>query len=358
MKTIYKILKPFRTLLILVILFCSVSITAQSQVETTVFTDDFSGSNLSGGTPAVTYSFLKQVISGTEPFDAFYNSGMFRIPGIKSSVFRNGVFGNLSAFSAPFNAKLSEIEADSIVWTFNFRANRETTNGYNDAEFGIATILLSDAASYSSANGYAVICYGSTSANRSFRLAKFTNGLDATSKFTDIINVFTGGANLYPSIRVTYIKSTSTWKFYARNDGSSFADPKNGTFTYFGSAVDNTFINNSMSHFGFFINCKSYTSDTNMDVDNFSVRTYHTDTASGLDRLGNINKRYRISMVEEGVKIKTISAKVTIYDITGREKSTVNVAEEANLIIKEKGIYLLKIELPDAVTAVDKIIIQ
>lgn len=358
MKTNYKILKSFRTTLVLVILFFSVFITAQSQVETTVFTDDFSGSNLSGGTPAVTYTLLKQVISGTEPSDAFHNSGMLRVPGIKSSVFRNGVFGNLSAFSAPFTSKLSDLEADSIVWTFNFRANRETTNGYNDADFGIAAILLSDAVSYSSANGYAVICYGSTSANRSYRLAKFTNGLDATSKFTDIINLFTGGANLYPSIRVTYIKSTSTWKFYARNDGSSFADPKNGTFTYFGSAVDNTFINNSMSHFGFLLNCKSYSTDTNMDVDNFTVRTYHTDTASGLNRLGNINKRYRLSMVDDGVNIKTISAKVSIYDITGKEKNTVNVAEEANLTIKEKGIYLLKIELPDAVTAVEKIVIQ
>lgn len=358
MKTNYKTFKSFRALLLL-LLFSSVSFIAQSQVETTVFTDDFSGDNLSGGTPATTYSFLKQNISGTAAADASYNNNMMRVPAPMSSVNRNAVLGDLSVYSAPFAPKLSEINADSVVWTFNARANRTTSSGFSEADYGIAAILLADAANYATANGYAVVSYNkNSSTTRSFRLVKFTNGLDANEKFTDLVNGVVGYANLYPSFRVTYIKSTNTWKFYSRNDGSAFADPTQGSFTNSGSVVDATFVNTAMSYFGFYIMCKSYTTDTNMDVDNFSVRTYHPDTTSGLDRLGNINKRYRISMVEEGVKIKTISAKVTIYDITGREKNTVNVAEEANLSIKEKGIYLLKIELPDAVTAVEKIIIQ
>lgn len=258
---------------IVFVLLISFGLVAQTAVGTIVFSDDFEGSNLSGGTPTTTYTFLKQTISGTTPVDAKYNSGKMRVTTPKSSVTRNGVFGDLSVYAAPFASKLNESDADSVVWTFNMRTNRSYIAGFDDGSYGMATVLLADAADYASANGYAIICRG-VSGTRSFCLAKFTNGLDADAKFTDIINGLPGDANTYPSIRVTYIKSSNTWKLYGRNDGTAFADPAQGAFTFSGSAVDDTYVNTSMSYFGFFINSKSYSADTNMDVDNFMVRTY------------------------------------------------------------------------------------
>lgn len=256
-------------------LLVSLGLTAQTAVGNIVFSDDFEGANLSGGTPATTYTFLKQTISGTTPVDARYYSGRMRVTTPKSSVTRNGVFGDLSVFSAPFTSKLSDLDADSVVWTFNMRSNRNYISGFDEGLYGMAAILLADAADYASANGYAVISRGA-SGTRSFRLAKFTNGLNADAKFTDIIDVFPGDANIYPSIRVTYIKSTNTWKLYGRNDGTAFTDPAQGEFTFSGSAVDDSFVNTPMAYFGFFMNSKSFTADTNFEVDNFSVRTYES----------------------------------------------------------------------------------
>lgn len=256
-------------------LLVSTGLFAQTAVGNIVFTDDFEGSNLSGGTPATSYTFLKQTISGTEPVDARYYSGRMRVTTPKSSITRNGVFGDLSVFSAPFASKLSDLDADSVVWTFNMRSNRNYISGFDEGSYGMAAILLADAADYASANGYAVIARGA-SGTRSFRLAKFTNGLNADAKFTDIIDVFPGDANIYPSIRVTYIKSSNTWKLYGRNDVTAFTDPAQGEFTFSGSAVDDSFVNTPMAYFGFFMNSKSFTADTNFEVDNFSVRTYES----------------------------------------------------------------------------------
>ena len=196
-----------------------------------------------------------------------------RVTTPKSSITRNGVFGNLSAYLSPFVSKLSELDADSVVWTFNMRTNRSYISGFDEGSYGIAAVLLSDVIDYSSASGYAVICRG-VSGTRSFRLAKFTNGLDADAKFTDIVDGLPGDANIHPSIRVTYIKSSNTWKFYGRNDGTSFTNPAQGEMTFLGSAVDDTYVNTRMSYFGFFMNSKSYSTNTNLDIDNFTVQTF------------------------------------------------------------------------------------
>ena len=193
--------------------------TAQDPIETTVFKDDFEGESLTGGTPATTYVFLKHKISGEEPVDAFVTTeGLLCLSSPANSVGRNGVFGTLSVYNAPFAPKLSQMEADSIVWTFNMRTNRETTSGFNDNDFGVATVLLADAADYTSASGYAVVSYGSAASNRSFRLVKFADGLNATSKFTDLVNVFVAKPNVHTAFRIIYIKSTNTWVFNGRSD--------------------------------------------------------------------------------------------------------------------------------------------
>lgn len=331
-----------------------------SVVETIVFADDFSGESLSGGSPATTYTMLKQIISegSTMPTDAYYNSDqMMRVTAPKSSVTRNAVFGDLSVFAAPFNSKLSEIDADSVVWTFNLRANRSTTSGFGNGDFGVATILLADDANFATANGYAVVSYN-VGGTRSYRLARFSNGLDSNDKFTDIVDGLVGNANIYPSFRITYIKSSNTWKFYARNDGSSFANPIEGDYTFSGSAVDDTFVNTSMSYFGFYIMCKSYTTDTNLDADNFTVRTYHDDVSNSNKDIQGLFKYYQIRHLTGAIEIKTESARTTLYSITGKTQQVKDIKDKATLKIDKKGLYILKIELPNGKVGVEKIFIQ
>ena len=191
MKSNYFFKNSFKVFFFITLLFALPFSIKGTVIETTVFSDDFNGENLSGGTPATTYTFLNQTISGTTPTNAFYNNGAMRVSAPKSSVTRNAVFGDLSVYATPFNSKLSALEADSIVWTFNLRANRNTTSGFGDTDFGIAAILLTDDASFTSANGYAVVSYN-VGGTRSFRLAKFSNGMNSNDKFTDIVDGLTG----------------------------------------------------------------------------------------------------------------------------------------------------------------------
>lgn len=358
MKTIYFLKKLMRASFLVALMCFTFSLSAgETLVETTVFADDFSGENLSGGTPATTYTFLKQNISGTAAADPSYNNEMMRVPAPKSSANRNAVLGSLSVYSAPFASKLSEIDADSVVWTFNFKANRTTTSGFGDADFGIATILLADAADYASANGYAVISYN-VGGTRSFRLAKFTNGLNDNSKFTDIIDGLVGYANLYSSFRVTYIKNSNTWRFYSRNDGAAFADPAQGTFTTSGSAIDDTFVNTPMSYFGFHIMCKSYTTDTNLDADNYTVRTYKTDILQSNENLQANTGLFKTRTLSGAVEIETVSAQATLCSLTGAVQQIVNIKGKATIKVPNKGLYILKVALPDGRSGIEKVLIQ
>ncbi len=360
MKTIYFLKKLMRASFLVALMCFTFSLSAgETLVETTVFADDFSGENLSGGTPATTYTFLKQNISGTAAADPSYNNNMMRVPAPKSSANRNAVLGGLSVYSAPFASKLSEIDADSVVWTFNFKANRNTTSGFTDADFGIATILLADAADYTSANGYAVVSYNkNSSTTRSFRLVKFTNGLNDNTKFTDLVIGIVGDANLYCSFRVTYIKSSNIWKFYCRNDAGVFADPAQGTFTTSGSAIDDTFVNTPMSYFGFHIMCKSYTTDTNLDADNYTVRTYKTDILQSNENLQANTGLFKTRTLSGAVEIETVSAQATLCSLTGAVQQIVNIKGKATIKVPNKGLYILKVALPDGRSGIEKVLIQ
>lgn len=336
-------------------LLSAIFVFAQSPVETTVFMDDFEGTFPTSGNPETTYTIVRQTISGDAPDDPSYQSGMLRFNAPKSSATRNGVFGNLSDFAAPFASKLNEINADSVVWTFNMRANRETTSGFSDDKFGIATVLLSDVANYNTANGYVVISMGANASSRSFRLAKFSNGLDADTKFTDLIIGLPGSAMTYAALKVVFVKNTNTWSFYGRADSGAFSDPSQGSYTFFGSVVDDTFINTSMSNFGFFMMCKSYTTSTTYNIDNFAVKTYIT--ASGVSQY-EVDKLFKTHLLPGAIEVETTSAIATLHDITGAVQHRVFVNGKTAIKVPNKGLYILKIELSDGRTGAKKITID
>lgn len=366
MKTRYVIKNLKKASFLGALLFCAMFVSAaETLVETTVFADDFSDEvSLSGGTPATTYSIFKETISGTVATDPSYSSSSLRIPGPASSIGRVGVFGTLSNYAAPFGAKLSEMqidsetEVDSVVWTFNMRANVGTTAGFNDGDFAIATILLASSNDYTSANGYAVVSsnVNPPSSTRSFRLVKFTGGLNSNSKITNIITGIAGNANTYPSLRITFIKSTNTWKFYGRLDGTAFADPAQGTFTHVASVVDDTYTNTAMSHFGFLMNYKSYSGGVNMFAFNYKVRTYHMDNGTSVAQ-NDVSKLYQTRLIQEGIQIEAVSAKATLYDVTGKVQHTVVIDGKGTIKTQNKGLYLLKVALADGRSGVEKIFI-
>jgi hypothetical protein len=366
MKTRYVIKNLKKASFLGALLFCAMFVSAaETLVETTVFADDFSDEvSLSGGTPATTYSIFKETISGTVATDPSYSSSSLRIPGPASSIGRVGVFGTLSNYAAPFGAKLSEMqidsetEVDSVVWTFNMRANVGTTSGFNDGAFGIATILLASSGDYTSANGYAVVNsnVNPPSSTRSFRLVKFTGGLNADSKITNIVTGIVSGANTYPSFRVTFVKSTNTWILYGRLDGS-FTDPAQGTFTHVASVVDDTYTNTAMSHFGFLMNYKSYSGGVNMFAFNYKVRTYHIDVLQSNKDMQANTSLFKTRMLPGAVEIETASAIATLYDVTGKVQHTVVIDGKGTIKTQNKGLYLLKVALADGRSGVEKIFI-
>lgn len=367
MKTIYFLKKLMRASFLVALMCFTFSLSAgETLVETTVFADDFSDEvSLSGGTPATTYSIFKETISGTEATDPSYSSSSLRIPGPALSIGRVGVFGTLSNYAAPFGTKLSEMqidsetEVDSVVWTFNMRANVGTTAGFNDGAFGIATILLASSGDYTSANGYAVVNsnVNPPSSTRSFRLVKFTGGLNADSKITNIITGIAGNANTYPSLRITFIKSTNTWNFYGRLDGS-FTDPAQGTFTHVASVVDDTYTNTAMSHFGFLMNYKSYKDGVNMFAFNYKVRTYHMDVLQSNKDMQANTSLFKTRMLPGAVEIETASATATLYDVTGKVQHAVVIDGKGTIKTQNKGLYLLKVALPDGRSGIEKVLIQ
>lgn len=365
MKTIYTSIRTlFRGFLTLVFILGSMTLGAQALVETIVFADDFSGENLAGGDPVTTYTIVKQTGVGDEATDPATTTtvDLLRIPNRKGTGFwgRNGVFGNLSVYRTPFNGTLSSISADSVVWTFNMRQNYNSTlSGFNDAQNGIGAILLSDNANYATANGYAVV-YGVTALGKVYRLVKFEGGIDSGDKLTTLAigTVSTTDGRDYMSFRVVYVKSTNTWIFNGRfdgpNTGGAFADPKTGTFDYSASAVNADLVNTSMTHFGFFQNY-SGNIDKIMWVDNYTVATYHQDLGTSLNG-NNQPLPYTTRINQDGIVVQTASATATLFNPSGNKMQQLLVNGEAQFNVNQKGFYLLKIEMPDGVSIVEKVL--
>ncbi|MDO9633733.1 MAG: T9SS type A sorting domain-containing protein [Paludibacter sp.] len=361
MKKNYTIKSYLKAALTLACVSFAFFVSAQTPVETTVFKDTFNraASELNGENSPTTYTIVKQLISGSEALDPSPSTQTFgsvlRIPSPATSIGRNGLFGDLSDYASPFKSKLAEMEVDSVVWTFNIRDNRGTPAGFDDSQFGIAAMLLSDAANYASSNGYAIVAYGAAASSRKFRLMKFTGGIDATAKLTTIAEIFSSLSTLgYFSLRAVYVKSTNTWNLYGRNE-AAFTDPETGTFTEFQSGVDNTFVNTSMTHFGFMHKYNSTTAAVNMFIDNYVVRTYKS--TSGFNQ-HDAAKLYKAKVIENGLQIEAASAKATLYDLTGAVLKAVNVTGQATINVSHKGLYLLKVELPGNIAVSEKIMIK
>ncbi len=239
--------------------------------------------NVAQGTPGILWNYAQNVINGDAPAVPNTTSNYLQIAAKKATDYngQNMVKAPL-AFNAPFNAKLSEIAADSVVWTFNMRYNYDYCSGFDGTittQRGVAAILAMDNENFLAGNGYAIVdnqsCY--------YKLARIDGGLSANANVVELAstpkltkNDGTGTSNKrYMTLRVTYIPSSDTWKmYYFANTENSFVAPDDvTTWTLAGSVVDDTHTSKSMTHFGF-LNKYYGNQDATLFVKNYKVMAY------------------------------------------------------------------------------------
>ncbi|MGE3672304.1 MAG: hypothetical protein AB7K71_21725 [Polyangiaceae bacterium] len=170
-----------------------------------------------------------------------------------------------------YNSVLSANAGQNVVWSFNFQRSNpsETTSGgfscsstssQNGITVGLAYVLATDSATgldashttcnaSATAKGYAVIFGPSGSGSPRVQLVRFVNGL-RNGSITSLIQSGTFGSESYLSARVTYTAGTNSWRLEARSDGSSFADPKSGSYGFSSTAVDATYTSEALNYSG------------------------------------------------------------------------------------------------------------
>jgi hypothetical protein len=125
--------------------------------------------------------------------------------------------------------------------------------GFQSGQEAIAFVLASTSNNLNTSSGYAVV-WGGPTATDSIRLVRFSGGLVADANLTDLLVASSGvpqdpGTN-HMSVEVTYDPSSDTFSLFARSDGASFVDPTTGSYTAYGSVVNTTFTNSTMTDIG------------------------------------------------------------------------------------------------------------
>ena len=136
-----------------------------------------------------------------------------------------------------------------LIWAFNIRQSRADPSGFDGNNYGAAFIIGKTTSDLTTGNGYAVVM-GQSGSTDPVRLAKFTNGVNLNSKFTNIIS--SGDyANQYLSIKVVYESAGDSWELFVDTGVSDFphTDPRNAS-TSLGSSSDNAYTSSSLIYMG------------------------------------------------------------------------------------------------------------
>ncbi|MBK8550302.1 MAG: endonuclease [Ignavibacteria bacterium] len=164
--------------------------------------------------------------------------------------------GSIAGYPVQFNSASGQ-----LVWAINFRQSRTDPSGFDANNYGAAFILGKTTTDITTGNGYAVVI-GNSGSTDAIRLAKFTGGVNANSKFT---NVISGGdyANQYLSIKVVYESAGNNWSLYVDSSSSGFprSDPREAV-TQIGFASDNAFTSNALSNLGILWNHATSANDS------------------------------------------------------------------------------------------------
>lgn len=227
------------------------------------------------GTPAVLWTTTQDYWASTNPAIPATGANFLQIQNKKATGAqgRNILTAPIANFKSPFTAKLHDITADSVVWTFNFRNNNQyAMKGFDTTKLGNAIILVSDREDLLHANGYAVTMGDDGTPTKTIKLSYFTDGLGGNSHITSILSTPQVTLKKYWHIRVVYIPNTDTWKL-GFEEKSAFALPDTCVWTDCGSVVNNIYTSTPMSHFGF-LNKYSGNNDAIMYIKNYKIMAY------------------------------------------------------------------------------------
>ncbi|MEO8209060.1 MAG: endonuclease [bacterium] len=158
--------------------------------------------------------------------------------------FANVNIGSISGYPVQLRTAGSE-----LTWSFNMKQSRLDPSGFDGNNYGIAFVIGKTTSDVTTGNGYAVVI-GQSGSGDPIRLAKFTNGMNANSKFANVIS--SGDySNQYLSIKVVYEPDGDNWSLFVDSSSAGFpqTDPRN-TSTQVGTASDSSYTLSSLQYLG------------------------------------------------------------------------------------------------------------
>lgn len=223
--------------------------------QTTAFSDNFNRANLTVGAPT---TYTTTTVGGDGGASILNNLQLELTNDSSATGNANGrvfVTAPTSSFGGGYNPIPSANSGQIVEWTFNIRQPRTDPSGFDSSNYGVAFVLGATSADLMTANGYVVV-YGQSGTTDSFRIARFTGGLDLNSNLTDVVSSSAddlAASNNFASIRVRYDPGTNEWSLFLRNDGTlGWQDPSSGVTNQLGSTTaDSTYTGSTLSHFGF-----------------------------------------------------------------------------------------------------------
>ncbi|MGB0931709.1 MAG: hypothetical protein ACPGVB_13080, partial [Chitinophagales bacterium] len=223
--------------------------------------DDFNDNSLN---PAWTAAATAGTVDITE------TGGQLVIEGTGS----NGASYLTQDVSSLYNTTL-DTNTGLMTWTFNMQQSRSNPSGFANGNYGVGVVIAGSNSNLADGTGYAVVL-GNSGTTDNVRLVRFTSGLNGGT-LTDIVVDGSDYGTNHLSIGVTYNPATDEWALYVRNDGGNFADPSNVTsIAASGTAIDNTYTNTPLNHFGAVWNHATGSEDA--EFDNFSIPGSSTPT--------------------------------------------------------------------------------
>ncbi|MDZ4712872.1 MAG: endonuclease [bacterium] len=234
------------------------AMTTGSGISTTVLLDNFNRSNNS----SLGNTLPPEVLSWQEsetviPTSININGSRSKLASTTSGrEFAYVNIGSVNGYPSQFGSS-----GGLLTWALNIRQSRLDPSGFDGNNYGAAFILGKTTTDIATGNGYAVVL-GQSGSGDPVRLAKFTNGINANSRFT---NVISGGdyANEYLSIKVTFDPSTNGWSLYVDSSPTAFvqSDPRNTT-NQLGLAPDSTYTETPLPYLGTLWNHATGASDS------------------------------------------------------------------------------------------------
>lgn len=273
---------------------------------------------------------------------------------------REFAFTNIGSISG-YPSQYSSINGQ-LVWAINIKQTRTDPSGFDANNYGVAFILGKTSNDITTGNGYAVVL-GQSGSTDAVRLAKFTGGINANSRFTNIIS--TGDyANQYLSIKVVYESSGNIWSLFVDSSSSGFpqADPRNAV-NQTGSASDNSYTSSTLSYLGTLWNHATGANDslifddiyvpsvlsTTLNITAIAEGYYNTNS----DRLNirDTMKAYLRNSVSPFAVIDSAASVIDSLTFTGAFDFGITVSGSYYIEIKSKNTIEVWSKVPVAVTS-------